>query len=132
MKVENIIEVGRITSSIDTTPVRNEKGSIQGLTAPYIINSDRQLIRTLDGSVAADIVINVEDKAKVNEDNSETKKLLNEERESRREVYFRQARVLYPEKPEWCLSLAIDAFLEQEEKGIDILTHKFEKDVEKY
>ena len=120
MKIDNIIDVGCITSSIE-----NEKGSIQALTAPYIINSDRQVIKTLDGSIAADIVINAENKAEVNEDNSETKKLLNEERESRREVYFRQARVLYPEKEEWCLSLAIDAFMEQEDKGIDILTHKF-------
>ena len=106
---------------IDTTPVSNEKGSIQALTAPYIINKDRNIIRTLDGSISADIVINSEDKEYVNPDN----KLLNEEREAKREMLFRQARLLYPEKEEWCLSMAIDAFMEQEEKGIDITTYKF-------
>ena len=125
--------IGVINSSIDTTPVMADEGSIPALKSHYIINSDRNIIETIDGSVAADIVINAKDKAEVNEDNSESKKLLNEERESRREMYFRQARVLYPEKEEWCLSLAVEAFLEQEEKGIDILTHKFgEKDAEKY
>jgi hypothetical protein len=108
---------------IDTTPVSNEKGSIQALTAPYIINKDRNIIRTLDGSISADIVINSEDKEYVNPDN----KLLNEEREAKREMLFRQARLLYPEKEEWCLSMAIDAFMEQEEKGIDITTYKFDK-----
>lgn len=119
--------IGVITSSIDTTPVMYEEGSIPALKSHYIINSDRNIIETLDGSVQADIVVNAKDKAEVNENNSETKKLLNEERETRREMYFRQARVLYPEKEEWCLSLAIEAFMEQQEKGIDILTHKFEK-----
>jgi hypothetical protein len=108
---------------VDTTPVSNEKGSIQALTAPYIINKDRNIIKTLDGSISADIVINSEDKEYVNPDN----KLLNEEREARREMLFRQARLLYPEKEEWCLSMAIDAFMEQEEKGVDITTYKFDK-----
>jgi hypothetical protein len=125
--------VGIINSSIDTTPVMADEGSIPALKSHYIINSDRNIIETLDGSVQADIVVNIKDKAEVNEENSETKKLLNEEREAQREMYFRQARVLYPEKEEWCLSLAIEAYLEQLDKGIDILTHKFgEKDVEKY
>lgn len=115
-----------------------EEQNIQANTATYV-----KSIKTLDGSVSADIVVNAEDKALVsravsgdqsaiNEDNNETKKLLNEEREAKREAYFRQARLLYPEKEEWCLSLAIDAFMEQEDKGIDITTHKFDNNAEKY
>jgi hypothetical protein len=42
-------------------------------------------------------------------------------------MYFRQARVLYPEKEEWILSMAIDAFLVQEEKGVDITKYEFRK-----
>ena len=117
---------------IDTKPVSNDPNAIQALTAPYIITKDRQIIRTLDGSVSADIVVNAEDKEALNEDCAETKKLLDEERETKREMYFRQARLLYPEKEEWCLSLAIDAFMYQEEKGIDITTHKFAENAEKY
>jgi hypothetical protein len=117
MKVDNIIEVGE---AIDQSSVLN----IKTQTLPYIINNGK-LIKVLDGSISEDIVINATDKEKVNEECEQTNKLLNEERESRREVYFRQARVLYPDKPEWCLSLAIDAFMEQEDNGIDILTHKF-------
>jgi hypothetical protein len=41
-------------------------------------------------------------------------------------MYFRQSRVLYPDKEEWILSLAVDAFMEQEEKGIDITKHSFQ------
>jgi hypothetical protein len=95
----------------------------------YIFDNDRKSIKTIDGSVQADIVVNADDKEQVqreNEECSETKKLLDEERETKREMYFRQARVLYPEKEEWVLSLAIDAFLEQQDKGIDITTHKFD------
>jgi hypothetical protein len=136
MIVANNIDVGGVGVAgglyIDTKPVRNEPGAIQALTAPYIITKDRQLIRTLDGSVSADIVVNAEDKEALNEECDETKKLLNEEREEKREMYFRQARLLYPEKEEWCLSLAIDAFMYQEENGIDITKHKFAENAEKY
>lgn len=125
-----MIEVGGV--SIDTKPVSNDPNAIQALTAHYIINSDRKLIETLDGSVSKDIVVNEEDKEALNEECDETKKLLDEEREEKREMYFRQARLLYPEKEEWCLSMAIDAFMYQEEKGIDITKYKFAENAEKY
>ena len=135
MKVANIIEAGetiRNKFEIDQSFVGNyEEGNIRALTQPYIF-SNGKAIQVLDGSVQADIVVNAEDKEAINTECEETKKLLNEEREAKREVYFRQARVLYPEKEEWVLSLAVEAFLEQEEKGIDITTHKFEKNAEKY
>lgn len=140
MIVANNIEVGGTTCEgvakaggifIDTKPVSNDPNAIQALTAPYIFTKERKLIETLDGSVSKDIVVNADDKEAVNE-GDETKKLLNEEREEKREMYFRQARLLYPEKEEWVLSMAIDAFMYQEEKGIDITKHKFETEAEKY
>jgi hypothetical protein len=121
MKVENTFEVGGDV----ITPILNNSENIPTFKLNYIINSDKNLIKTIDDSVQADIVVNVDDKAEVNENNSETKKLLNEERESKREMYFRQARVLYSDKEEWCLSLAVDTFMELEEKGIDIINYKF-------
>jgi hypothetical protein len=102
---------------------------IQTYKPTYIFNNDRKSLKTIDGSVQADIVVNAEDKEAVQRDNeecSETKKLLDEERETKREMYYRQARILYPEKEEYVLSLAIDAFMELQEKGIDITTHKFD------
>lgn len=138
MIVANNIEVGGVAKAggifIDTKPVSNDPNAIQALTAPYIFTKDaegRKLIETLDGSVSKDIVVNVDDKEAVSED-AETKKLLDDEREEKREMYFRQARLLYPEKEEWVLSMAIDAFMYQEEKGIDITKHKFETEAEKY
>lgn len=138
MIVANNIEVGGVAKAggifIDTKPVSNDPNAIQALTAPYIFTKDaegRKLIETLDGSVSKDIVVNVDDKEAVN-DGTETKKLLDDEREEKREMYFRQARLLYPEKEEWVLSMAIDAFMYQEEKGIDITKHKFETEAEKY
>ena len=148
MKVNNIIEVGGAVPlepsprksgspeglspyTIDQSTVINKDNSIQALTQNYIFSNGKPL-KVLDGSVQADIVINAEDRAAVNTECDETKKLLDEEREAKREVYFRQARLLYPEKEEWCLSLAVDAFMEQEEKGIDITNYKFEKNTEKY
>lgn len=148
MKIENTIEVGGAALAvgqflqnpvpeepspytIDQTPVINNGSGIQALTQNYIFSNGKPL-KVLDGSIQADIVVNAEDKAALNTECDETKKLLNEEREAKREVYFRQARLLYPEKEEWCLSLAVDAFMEQEEKGIDITKHKFEKNTEKY
>jgi hypothetical protein len=109
--------------------IGTKENKINAYTSRYVSNKDRtKLIDTIDGSVEANIVINSEDKEFVNKDN----KLLDEEREAKREAYFRQARVLYPEKEEWVLNMAIDAFMEQQDKGIDITTHKFEKDAEKY
>lgn len=138
MIVANNIEVGGVAKAggifIDTKPVSNDPNAIQALTAPYIFTKDaegRKLIETLDGSVSKDIVVNVDDKEAVAE-GAETKKLLDDEREEKREMYFRQARLLYPEKEEWVLSMAIDAFMYQEEKGIDITKHKFETEAEKY
>ena len=138
MKIENTIEVGGEGLSprsravpeepspyaIDQSTVINNDNGIQALTQNYIFSNGKPL-KVLDGSVQADIVINAEDRAALNTECDETKKLLDEEREAKREVYFRQARLLYPEKEEWCLSLAIDAFMGQEEKGIDITKHKF-------
>jgi len=136
MKIDNIIEAGEdykpTPFSIDQSFVGNyEEGNIRALTQNYIFSNGKPL-KVLDGSVQADIVVNAEDREALNTECDETKKLLNEEREARREIYYRQARVLYPDKEEWCLSLAIDAFIEQEEKGIDITKYKFEKDAEKY
>ena len=86
----------------------------------------------VNGSIDANIVLNAEDKQYINEECDETKKLLDEERETKREMYFRHARVLYPDVQEPLLSLAVDAFMEQQERGIDITTHKFDKDADKY
>jgi thioredoxin-like negative regulator of GroEL len=139
MKIDNIIEAGgQIPKdykpspySIDQSTVINNDKGIQALTQNYIFSNGKPL-KVLDGSVQADIVVNAEDKAALNTECEETNKLLNEERETRREMLFRQARVLYPEKEEWTLSLAIDAYMEQQDKGIDITTYKFDKDAEKY
>jgi len=121
MIIANNIEVGGLYDN-----------NIKANKQEFIFSSDRKCIQTIDGSVQANIVVNAEDKAALNTECDETKKLLNEERESKREVYYRQARVLYPEKEEWILSLAIDAFMEQEDKGIDITKHKFAENAEKY
>ena len=110
-------------------PNYKDLDKIQTYKPSYIFDINRKPLKTIDGSVQADIVVNADDKEAVqreNEECSETKKLLDEERETKREIYFRQARVLYPEKEEWVLSLAIDAFMEQQDKGIDITTHKFD------
>jgi hypothetical protein len=125
MKVNNIIDVAE-----DEVPIKNYKidqrsvihssDNIPAFSSPYL-NINGKTVKTLDGSISADIVINSEDKEYVNPDN----KLLDEEREAKREMLFRQARLLYPEKEEWVLSMAIDAYIEQEEKGIDITTYKF-------
>jgi hypothetical protein len=94
------------------------------------VNRDTYEVKDLvDGSIDKDIIINADDKETINEDAEETKKILNEEREEKREMLIRQSRVLYPEKENWIIEMAVDAFILQQEKGIDILTHKF-KDVE--
>jgi hypothetical protein len=93
----------------------------------YIIKEGK-CFKTLDGSINEDIVINSEDKEYVQQDN----KLLDEEREAKREMYFRHSRMLYPDKEEWILSMAVDAFMEQQDKGIDITTYKFDTPSEKF
>ena len=50
-------------------------------------------------------------------DTEETKKLLDEDREYKREMYFRHSRILYPDKEDWVLNLAIDAFMVKEERN---------------
>jgi hypothetical protein len=94
------------------------------------VNRDTYEVKDLvDGSIDKDIIINSDDKETINEDAEETKKILNEEREENREMLIRQSRVLYPEKENWIIEMAVDAFILQQDKGIDILTHNF-KDVE--
>jgi hypothetical protein len=111
--------------AIDTKYVHPEfQGHNRALTHQYIFDKERKMIQTLDGSISKDIVINSEDKEYVNEGN----KLLDEEREAKREMYFRHSRTLYPEKEEWVLSMAVDAYMEQLEKGVDITTYKFGSD----
>lgn len=120
---------------IDNLNMEAYAGGIKARVDNYGFNKEKGCFKLLDGSVEADIVVNAHDKSALqrgNTDSQETKKLLNEEREAKREMYFRQARVLYPDKEEWTLSLAVDAFMEQEERGIDITKHKFEQDADKY
>ena len=144
MKVNNIIDVAEDENKtfetktfpskfITNTCINKIIDTVDGSVQADIVNNEAstqewlfkqgKLIRTIDGSIQSDIVINSEDKEYVNEDN----KLLDEEREAKREIYFRQARSLYPEKEDWILNMAIDAFMRQEEKGIDITTHSFMK-----
>ena len=106
---------------LNTTPYEVEaKYSSQRL------NRDTYEIKDLvDGSIDKEIVVNVDDKEAINEEAEETKKILNEEREAKREMYIRQARTLYPEKENWVIEMAVDAYILQEEKGVNIMTHKF-------
>lgn len=105
----------------------NSEEMIKAVTDDVVYNEGNE-IKTLDGSVQADIVINRDDKEYIgpigtdrlrglNEETEQTNKLLDDERELKREMYFRQSRILYPEKEEWVLSMAIDAFMEQEERN---------------
>tara|TARA_R110000868_G_scaffold130070_2_gene339590 strand:+ start:1442 stop:1750 length:309 start_codon:yes stop_codon:yes gene_type:complete len=94
----------------------NSEDMIKAVTDDVVYNEGNE-IKTLDGSVQADIVINRDDKEYINEETEQTNKLLDDERELKREMYFRQSRILYPEKEEWVLSMAIDAFMEQEERN---------------
>jgi hypothetical protein len=98
---------------------------IKAVTDDVIYNEGNE-IKTVDGSIDANIVINSEDKGYINEETEQTKKMMNDERELKREMYFRHSRVLYPDKEEWILSLAVDAFMEQEDRGIDITKHSFQ------
>ena len=94
----------------------NSEEMIKAVTDDVVYNEGNE-IKTLDGSVQADIVINRDDKEYINEETEQTNKLLDDERELKREMYFIQSRILYPEKEEWVLSMAIDAFMEQEERN---------------
>lgn len=93
----------------------------------YYKDENNKLIQSelLNGSIDKNIVINADNVENINEEHDETKKLLNEEREATREMLIRQARVLYPEKENWIIEMAVDAYLVQVDKGIDITTHKF-------
>ena len=94
----------------------NTEDMIEAVTDDVVYNEGNE-IKTLDGSVQANIVINSDDKEYVNEDTEETKKLLDEDREYKREMYFRHSRILYPDKEDWVLNLAIDAFMVKEERN---------------
>jgi hypothetical protein len=94
----------------------NTEDMIEAVTDDVVYNEGIE-IKTLDGSVQANIVINSDDKEYVNEDTEETKKLLDEDREHKREMYFRHSRILYPDKEDWVLNLAIDAFMAEEERN---------------
>ena len=88
-------------------------------------NNNNVVRELLNGSIDKNIVINADNVENINEEHDETKKLLNEEREATREMLIRQARVLYPEKENWIIEMAVDAYLVQLDKGIDITTYKF-------
>jgi hypothetical protein len=94
----------------------NTEDMIEAVTDDVVYNEGNE-IKTLDGSVQANIVINSDDKEYFNEDTEETKKLLDEDREHKREMYFRHSRILYPDKEDWVLNLAIDAFMAEEERN---------------
>ena len=94
----------------------NSEDMIKAVTDDVVYNEGNE-IKTLDGSVQANIVINTDDREYLNEEVEQTNKLLDDEREHKREMYFRHSRILYPDKEDWVLSLAIDAFMAQEEKN---------------
>ena len=94
----------------------NSEEMIKAVTDDVVYNEGNE-IKTLDGSIQADIVINTDDREYLNEEVEQTNKLLDDEREHKREMYFRHSRILYPDKEDWILSLAIDAFMAQEDKN---------------
>jgi len=101
---------------IKSLDASDPEGRINAVTDDVVYNEGIE-IKTLDGSVQANIVINSDDKEYVNEDTEETKKLLDEDREYKREMYFRHSRILYPDKEDWVLNLAIDAFMVEAERN---------------
>jgi hypothetical protein len=101
---------------IKSLDISDPEGRIKAVTDDVVYNEGIE-IKTLDGSVQANIVINSDDKEYVNEDTEETKKLLDEDREYKREMYFRHSRILYPDKEDWVLNLAVDAFMAEEERN---------------
>ena len=94
----------------------NTEDMIKAVTDDVVYNEGNE-IKTLDGSVQANIVINTDDKEYVNEDTEETKKLLDDDREYKREMYYRHSRVLYPDKEDWILNMAVDAFMAEAERN---------------
>lgn len=128
----NYLEIDKMKVNTIDIETLNEEQNIQANTPTYVFDSQRKTIKTIDGSIEASIVVNNEDKQYINEECSENSKLLDEERENKREMYFRHSRVLYPEVQPHILSLAVDAYMEQQDKGIDITTYKFDKDADKY
>jgi len=108
----------------------NDPQWVQATYSSQRLNRNTYEIKDLiDGSIDKEIIVNVDDKETINEEAEETKKILNEEREAKREMYIRHSRMLYPEKENWIIEMAVDAYILQEEKGVDIMTHKF-KDIE--
>ena len=87
----------------------NTEDMIKAVTTDVVYNEGNE-IKTLDGSVQANIVINTDDREYVNEEVEQTNKLLDDEREHKREMYFRQSRILYPEKEEWILSYGFGVY----------------------
>ena len=113
------------------TDTRNfdEPINVELTQTPERYNKDNgEIVELVNGSIDKNIVVNVDNREAIPEEGDETKKILDTEREEKREMYMRHSRMLYPEKESWVLEMAVDAFLIQEEKGINILTHKF-KDV---
>jgi len=110
--------------------LNNEPINVELKQTPERYNKDTgEIVELVNGSIDKNIVVNIDNREAIPEEGDETKKLLDTEREEKREMYIRHSRMLYPEKENWIIELAVDAFMRQEEKGIDILTHKF-KDVE--
>jgi hypothetical protein len=101
---------------IKSLDASDPEGRIKAVTDDVVYNEGNE-IKTLDGSIQANIVINTDDKEYVNEDTEQTKKLLDDEREHKREMYYRHSRVLYPDKEDWVLNMAIDAFMAEAERN---------------
>jgi uncharacterized membrane-anchored protein len=109
--------------------LNNEPINVELKQTPERYNKDNgEIVELVNGSIDKNIVVNIDNREAIPEEGDETKKILDTEREEKREMYIRHSRMLYPEKENWIIELAVDAFMRQEEKGIDILTHKF-KDV---
>ena len=122
--------LNNITSIYNANFMNDKPINVELHTLPERYNKDTgEIVELVNGSVDKNIVVNIDNREAIPEEGDETKKILDTEREEKREMYIRHSRTLYPEKENWVIELAVDAFMKQEEKGIDILTHKF-KDVE--
>jgi hypothetical protein len=49
----------------------------------------------------------------------EIKKNVDIEEKLNKDILFRQSKLLYPEKEDWVLNMAIEAYINEIEKGID-------------
>jgi hypothetical protein len=49
----------------------------------------------------------------------EVKKNVNIEEKLNKDILFRQSKLLYPEMDDWILNMAIEAYINEIEKGID-------------